>query len=187
MNRLIDFFSKDPIITDIFTRECMINIWLVSQGKRRACMIESGHIYFNTNILQQCIDFAEENNCVYFLDPIGTKEYPRYIFVNRTDRNSISMDIQDDRDLGYLLGMTYLNDDWFDCTKERTNFLINIKFKNSKSECNVYTEMTREPDKTRIDIEEKVKQWNSVRFPHVFGNPVFYYEESIFKPKKQKP
>lgn len=151
--------------TDSDVLEDLINIWIVILGGRPACLIETTHYPRDTwkvklKLLQT---FAQKNKLYVTLDPQSLKKYPRYL-VSRSPVKLTSSDKQ----LGQLLGMTYLQPDYQDFCKLRTFLNIRAYF-NSTQFITVWSEVSLSPEESTINAQRMVELWN--RLIHIFPIP----------------
>lgn len=117
---LVDFYTQSEAINDF-----VINIILVATGARQACLLESANMekpeWFDV--------FPKVKNLIGDLglhtthDPLSLKEHPR-VFVSSEKIPAHSL--MNSRDIGRLLGITYLRNDYKDFHKPRYGIHIKV-------------------------------------------------------------
>lgn len=133
--------------------EYLLNILLVYENKRPAFLIETANSQFNTTYwlpINYLIKILKLNKSEIFSIP----EYPRYLIYKSIDKLPES-----DIELGYLLGMTYLNDNYSDFRLYRTIYKIYETYNNFELYVEIALDNHNLVIKNNID---KLKEFNYI-------------------------
>jgi hypothetical protein len=103
-----------------FLLENMLNVWIVKLGGRPACLIETCHSHFDMKHLEYLNKFANMLGLAITHDPLSLNNYPRFAITQKNRADDVRA-IETSSDLGRLLGMSYLKDDFGDYMSRRSH------------------------------------------------------------------
>lgn len=143
-----------------FGLQNLVNILLVYLHGRTACIIETCHIGFEPTIMEFLSDYVDRLGCVMEMDLLSNKKYPRYLI---TKHPLVELP-KTEEEMGALLDMTYLCADYSDFRIRRHYFTIHAEIQHFSF--SVFTEVTRDPEKTRKNIERLIQSWQTIMKNH---------------------
>jgi hypothetical protein len=103
-----------------FLLENLLNIWIVRLGGRPACLIETCHSSFDMGYLEYLNKFANMLGLAITHDPLSLDRYPRFAITQKINVDDVKA-IEVCADMGRLLGMSYLKDDYGDYMSSRSS------------------------------------------------------------------
>lgn len=113
-----DFCTQSSVLNDF-----IINIILVAIGARSACLLESANMETQWSVLfPQLKKLIRDLGLHQITDPLSLKKFPRiFVYSQKISKPENS------RDVGRLLGITYLRDDYLDYHKPRYGIHIKVQ------------------------------------------------------------
>lgn len=158
----LELFSKSLLSDKCL--EDLINIWIVLLGGRQACLIETTHYNDKERLSQteQLRTFVQLNKLYWTLDPQSRKDYPRYL----VSKQVVSLK-SSDKQLGKLLGITYLKSDYDNFCVPRTSIYIH-GWISSKKKISLWDEASLTPEISIKNAQKMVNTWNQLIQIHPF-------------------
>lgn len=157
----------------------ILNIILVYDDKRPSYLLEISNNYGDYNIIDDVISFFSLKKTEIFSIP----DYPRFLIY----KNDIEIPTNC-IELGKVLGMTYLNNDYCDYTKFRNAFHI----LEEKSNTDIYTEIVIDNNLELYHniISNRVKSFNETmkkyNLPYIFNYNVEFIPGTKTRQEKLK-